>query len=152
MMKSRLDSRKNEAHNARNLLLWEQEVFSWAGSETEESRRTSLACGSRVPQSLESKSPNPKLGLGVLKGGLEVLLVGFALLYPPCALDPGRAEGRSPFAEGIGMSPTPQYALHDRESASGGAEPEEVQEKLLSGVWGCPLASLLFPTDWGPGG
>jgi hypothetical protein len=30
MMKSRSDSTQHEAQNARNLLLWGQEVFSWA--------------------------------------------------------------------------------------------------------------------------
>ena len=30
MMKSRLDSTQHEAQNARNLLLWGQEVFPWA--------------------------------------------------------------------------------------------------------------------------
>jgi len=33
MMRSRLDFTLDEADNADNLLLWEQEVFSWADSQ-----------------------------------------------------------------------------------------------------------------------
>jgi hypothetical protein len=106
MMRSRLDFTLDEADNADNLLLWEQEVFSWAGSETEESRRVSAAGGFGVARSLESKSPNSKLGPGVLKGGLEVLLVGFALLYPPCALD-SRFRGNDTGEYGVRIGADP---------------------------------------------
>jgi len=76
-MESRLDSTRYEARNARNLLLLEREVFSWAGSEA---RETS--------------------GQGV-KRGLEVLLVGFGPVYPPSALD-SRVRGNDTRRAGIG--------------------------------------------------
>jgi len=81
MMESLTDSREHEAHNARNLLLWGQEVFSWADLETEGGRRKSPAevCG--VP-------------------------VGAVLKLAPACVLKGCAEGQSPFAEGLGVSPS----------------------------------------------
>jgi hypothetical protein len=81
MMKSRLDFTLDEADNADNLLLWEQEVFSWAGSEIEESRRKSPAWVCGVP-------------------------VGASLRLALTRVPKGCAEGRSPFAEGLGVSPS----------------------------------------------
>ncbi len=85
MMRLRLDYTQHEAQNARNLLLWEQEVFSWAGSGVQETS-----------------------GQGV-KRSIDILLVGFALLYPLHALDSRlRGNDRTDAAEccrGFGGAP-----------------------------------------------
>jgi hypothetical protein len=69
MMKSRLDSRKQEAHNARNLLLWEQEVFSWATSRSECACREAAV----VSRGASSQSRNPKTPDGGWVSSREVL-------------------------------------------------------------------------------
>ncbi len=48
MMKSHLDYTQHEAQNARNLLRWEQEVFSWADYWQ------AMMCG--VPQSMMNQA------------------------------------------------------------------------------------------------
>jgi len=106
MMESLTDSREHEAHNARNLLLWGQEVFSWADLGTEEGRRKSPAevCG--VP-------------------------VGAVLKLAPACVLKGCAEGQSPFAEGLGG--VPQLLCHPPRLGAQGVEDDSFNAN--KGTW-----------------
>ena len=66
MMKSRLDSTQHEAQNARNLLLWEQEVFSWADYWQ------AMMCG--VPQSMMNQARRQCMVQRNAAGSLRVSL------------------------------------------------------------------------------
>jgi len=77
----------------------------------------------------------PGVGDRGSKENMKTALAGFSLLYPPCeSILVGTAHPTRWIPASAGMT-------------------EKVQEKLLSGVRGCPsVPYLFFPQEWGTKG
>jgi hypothetical protein len=152
MMRSRLDFTLDEADNADNLLLWEQEVFSWADYSEPG------ACGVPRCQSTESNVLDPRLrgndrrkaGTGACPYGMWGQLpaqgscdlcaswASFASPVPPT----GVCRGPKPLCRGFGgVPPIPP-------SPEGGAKRCRI---LPAGVWGVPRYLLSPPKIGGQG-